>query len=65
VVHQEDQRIDYSPVKVGDKMLVLPVKTVINTEVVPNGDSGAGKYSTRHTLFSSEYKDYQPAGAAH
>ncbi|MDR3727206.1 MAG: hypothetical protein P4K86_09215 [Terracidiphilus sp.] len=65
VVHQEDQRIDYGPVKVGDKMLVLPVKTVINTEVVPNGDSGAGKFSTRHTLFTSEYKNYQPAGAAH
>jgi hypothetical protein len=65
VVHQEDQRIDYGPVKVGDKTLVLPIKTVINTEVVPNGDSGAGKYSTRHTLFTSEYKDYQPGGAAH
>lgn len=65
VVHQEDQRIDYGPVTVGGKMLVLPVKTVINTEVVPNGDSGAGKFSTRHTLFTSEYKNYQPAGAAH
>jgi hypothetical protein len=65
VVHQEDQRIDYGPVTVGGKMLVLPIKTVINTEVVPNGDSGAGKFSTRHTLFTSEYKNYQPAGAAH
>lgn len=58
-VHQEDQRIDYGPVPVGGKALVLPVKTVINTEVVPNGDSGAGKYSTRHTLFTAEYKDYK------
>ena len=65
VVHQEDQRIDYGPVTVGGKMLVLPINTVINTEVVPNGDSGAGKFSTRHTLFTSEYKNYQPAGAAH
>jgi len=60
VVHQEDQRIDFAPVAVGSKTLVLPVKTVINTEVVPNGDSLAtGKYSTRHTLFTAEYKNYQ------
>ena len=61
VVHQEDERIDYGPVTVGGKALVLPVKTVINTEVVPNGDSTSGKYKTRRTLFSAEYKDYQPA----
>jgi hypothetical protein len=60
VVHQEDQRIDFAPVPVGSKTLVLPVKTVINTEVVPNGDSqAAGKFSTRHTLFTAEYKSYQ------
>jgi hypothetical protein len=60
VVHQEDQRIDFAPVPVGGKTLVLPVKTVVNTEVIPNGDSqAAGKFSTRHTLFTSEYKSYQ------
>ena len=64
VVHQEDQRIDYGPVMVNAKTLVLPIRKIINTEVVPNGDSGAGKYSTRHTLFTIEYKNYQPAGAA-
>ncbi|MGA2538387.1 MAG: hypothetical protein ABSF53_20425 [Terracidiphilus sp.] len=62
VVHQEDQRIDFAPVSIGGKDLVLPVKTVINTEVVPNGDSlSTGKYSTRHTLFTAEYKGYQAA----
>jgi hypothetical protein len=65
VVHQQDTRIDYGPVKVGDKTLVLPIRTVIDTEVVPNGDSqAAGRYSTRVTLFTSEYKDYQLAGAS-
>jgi hypothetical protein len=60
VVHQEDQRIDFAPVAVGSKTLVVPIKAVINTEVVPNGDSqAAGKYTTRHTLFTSEYKNYQ------
>jgi hypothetical protein len=44
-------------------MLVLPLKSIIDTEVVPNGDSGAaGRYSVRRTLFTSEYKDYQIAG---
>jgi len=60
VVHVEDQRIDFLPVAVGGKTLVLPSKTIINTEVVPNGDSGGGKFIIRHTLFTSEYKGYQP-----
>ena len=60
-VQQEDQRIDYGPVKVDTKALVLPIKTVINTEVIPNGDSGAAKFTTRRTLFTSEYKNYQLA----
>jgi len=65
VVHQEDQRIDYDPVKVGDMMLILPVRKMINTEVVPTGDSGsAGKYTTRRTMLTSEYKDFQLGGAA-
>jgi hypothetical protein len=59
VVHQEDQRIDYGPVTVGGKTLVLPVKTVVNTEVVPHGESGSGKFLLRHTLFTAEYKDYK------
>jgi len=62
VVHQEDRRIDFGPVTVGDKNLVLPIRTLINTEVVPTGDSGsAGKYTTRRTLLTSEYKDFQIA----
>jgi hypothetical protein len=59
VVHQDDTRIDYGPVTVGGKTLVLPMKTVILTEVVPNGDSGAaGAFSLRKTFFTSEYKNY-------
>jgi hypothetical protein len=63
VVHQVDTRIDYGPIKVRDKVLIVPVKTFVNTELVPNGDSGAGGYKTRRTLFTSEYKNYQLAGA--
>jgi hypothetical protein len=61
VVHQEDQRIDYGPVTIGGQALELPIKTIVNTEIVPNGDTGGGKYITRHTLFTAEYKNYQPA----
>ncbi len=62
VVHQEDQRIDYGPVTVGDKTLVLPVRKIIDTEVVPTGESNAaGKYTTRRTLLTAEYKDFQLA----
>ena len=61
VVHQVDTRVDYGPVKIRDQMLVVPVETIVNTEVVPNGESGSGGYKTRLTLFASEYKNYQPA----
>ncbi len=61
VVHQHDVRTDYAAVTVGDKSLPLPVRAMVVSEVVPNGDSGAGGYSTRTTLFSSDYKNYQLA----
>jgi hypothetical protein len=60
-VQQEDQRIDYGPVMVGTKAMVLPVKTVLNTVVAPNGDISAARFTTRRTLFISEYKNYQAA----
>ena len=63
VVHQVDTRVDYSPVKVGDRLLVVPVKTYVISEVVPKGDSGAGTYTTRCTLFTSELKGYGLADA--
>lgn len=59
VVHEFGARVDFAPVPVRNKMLVLPVKTYIDTTVVPNGDSGAATYTTRRTLFTSEYKDYE------
>jgi len=65
VILQEDTRIDYGPVKVADKPLVLPVRTIVNTLVVPTGDDSVRMFSTRRTLFTVDYKDYQPADAAH
>ena len=63
VVHQLDTRIDYGPVKVGQGTYIVPISSLINSVVVPNGESGAGGYSTRTTLFSSEYSEYRPAQA--
>jgi len=61
VVHQDEMRIDYGPVTVGDKALVLPVRAVAITQVVVNGEASAGGYSERCTLFTTEYKNYQQA----
>jgi hypothetical protein len=63
VIHQEETRIDFDPVAVGDKAMVLPDKAFLNTEDVPAGEDAAGKFSLRHTLFYTEYKNYQLAGA--
>ncbi len=60
VVHDLATRTDFGPVPVGAKMYMLPVKTYIDSLVVPNGDSGAASYTTRRTLFTSEYRDYEP-----
>lgn len=65
VILQEDTRIDYGPMKVGEMAMVLPMRTIIDTMVVPTGADTAGKFSTRRTLFMVEYKDYQLAGAGH
>jgi hypothetical protein len=62
VVHQLDTRVDYGAVNAGARVLIAPVKTFVNTVVVPNGDSGSGTYTTRCTLFTSEYKDYRVTG---
>jgi hypothetical protein len=64
VILQEDTRIDYGPVKVADKPMVLPVRAIINTNVVPTGQDSVRMFSTRRTLFTIEYKDYQSAGPA-
>ena len=63
VVHQLDTRVDFGLVKVGSNSFIAPVRTIINSVVVPNGESGAGGYSTRCTLLSSEYSDYHPGAA--
>jgi hypothetical protein len=60
MVHQLDTRMDYGPVAIGGKILILPTRSFMITEVVPNGEAGAGGFSTRTTLFISEYKNYAP-----
>jgi hypothetical protein len=64
LVQQEHQRIDYGPVTVGGKTLILPVKARIGTEVIPSGYTGFGRRPIRITLFTVDYKDYAPFDAA-
>jgi hypothetical protein len=58
-VRMESQRIDYGPEKVGDKTLVVPVQTLIDTVEQPYPDSPQGRFIVRHTLFAADYKDYK------
>jgi len=65
VVHEEDTRVDYGPLQAGKYVVVLPMRSIILTEVAPNGDSqSAGTYTTRRTFFTIEYKNYQGDFAA-
>jgi hypothetical protein len=63
LVRQEDQRIDYGPAKVGDQTLMLPERSIINTLALPFGDSGQARFITRHTIFTTDYKNYQSGGS--
>ena len=58
-VHQEDTRIDYGPVTVAGKQLIVPVQSYVNTEVVASDAPGAGKYIVRRTMFAADYRGYQ------
>jgi hypothetical protein len=60
-VRQENQRIDYAEEKVGDKSLVLPVRSIIDSAEQPFGDTESKDPSVRHTLYTAAYKDYKPA----
>ncbi|MGA3205870.1 MAG: hypothetical protein ABSF12_25535, partial [Bryobacteraceae bacterium] len=65
LVRQENQCINYGVVTVGDKPLVLPVRAFIDTLALPYGDDEKGRTVLRHTLFTTDYKNYELAGAAH
>ena len=57
-VRQQDTRIDYAPTQIGGQVLVLPMKVVVISEVFPQGDSGVGGHTLRHSYFTSTYKDW-------
>ncbi len=61
VVHQLDTRVDFGAIRIGTASFIVPLRSVINSVVVPNGESGAGGYSTRCTLLNSDYADYRLA----
>ena len=56
-VKQEDTRIDYGPVTLGDKVMLLPQTSYVLTTVVPAGNSGQ-RISDRRTLYEGHYANY-------
>jgi hypothetical protein len=63
LVRKEDQRIDFGVKTLGDKTMVLPVQSIIDTLELPYGDSIKGRSTMRHTLFTIDYSNYQAAGS--
>lgn len=63
LVRTADMRIDYGPVTLASRTVMVPVKSVVATVVMPYG-AQAGKSSERCTFFVSEYKDYRIADGA-
>ena len=61
LVDKEDVRIDYAPVTVDGKAMVMPVRALMDTDVIPSGESGAVRHLTRRTMLVIEYKGYQAA----
>ncbi|MFP5226952.1 MAG: hypothetical protein ACLGXA_04940 [Acidobacteriota bacterium] len=61
-VQQEDTRIDYGPVTMGAKTMLLPQESFVLTRVIPAGDSGQ-RIAERRTLFDVRYSNYGEAGS--
>jgi hypothetical protein len=61
-VHQEDTRIDYGTIVIGDASYVVPVRSFLLTQTVTNADSNAGDYETESTLYVADYSGYKLAG---
>lgn len=57
-VRQEDTRVDYGPVTVDGKTLMLPQESLVLTTVVPAGDSYQ-RIAERRTLFEIHYANYR------
>jgi hypothetical protein len=58
-VHQEDTLIDYGSVTVNGKPVVVPVRSIVDTEVFPGMLDPNGRHIPRRTVFTAEYKDYK------
>lgn len=57
-VKAENRRVDYGEQKVGDKTVMVPVRTLTDTLAQPFPDLPQGRFILRHTLFLAEYSNY-------
>jgi len=60
-VREDDTRIDYGPVIVNGKTMILPVQSFVLTTLVPAGDSGQ-RVAERRTLLEIHYANYHTPG---
>ena len=63
LVLREDRRIDYGPVVVAGKQLMLPRVSITAMVAVPNGDNNTDTRTIRHTFFLASYQYYKLAVA--
>ena len=58
-IHAETFRTDYAAQKIADKVLVVPTRTFLVADIVPNGDSYVAYYAVRHMMVTQTYSDYK------
>lgn len=63
LVHYEDIRVDFAPIRIGSNILYVPVRSFTIAEVVPNGDSLVTKFGVRHQYVTQDYKGYHSTDA--
>jgi len=60
-VHSEGVRTDYQRMNFRLSPIVLPVRRIIQAEVVPNGDSFGSHYAVQHSYLLETYGDFKGA----
>ncbi len=60
-VHAESFRTDYAAQKIDGKVLVVPARTFLVADIVPNGDSYVAYYAVRHMMITQTWSDYKLA----
>jgi hypothetical protein len=63
-VHREDTRIDYGPVKVEDKALIVPIRAYLQVALVPRGNNDTLGYAEDLNYSEAEFRNYRIVGSS-